>query len=133
MKSSPLTLPATQVCARVNAADRAVVVPMDGYHLTRAQLALMHDPAYAVSRRGAYWTFDETAFVRMVQRLRAEGAASVPSFDHGTGDPVPDAIQVDASTKVVFLGAWRSRERERGARGSCVSVTTSGSVVSWGA
>lgn len=87
----------------MNAADRAVVVPMDGYHLTRAQLALMHDPAYAVSRRGAYWTFDETAFVRMVQRLRAEGAASVPSFDHGTGDPVPDAIQVDASTKVVFL------------------------------
>jgi len=86
---------------------------MDGYHLTRAQLADMHDPAYAASRRGAYWTFDEAGFVAMVQKLRLEGRASVPSFDHGTGDPVPDAIQVEPSTAVVILGA-----RVRGARGA---------------
>lgn len=98
---------ASEVCARVNAgtnaAPTAVSVPMDGYHLTRAQLADMHDPAYAASRRGAYWTFDEAGFVAMVQKLRLEGRASVPSFDHGTGDPVPDAIQVEPSTAVVIL------------------------------
>jgi pantothenate kinase len=97
------------VCARVNAATNAptacVSVPMDGYHLTRAQLAAMHDPAYAASRRGAYWTFDEAGFVAMVQKLRLEGQVSVPSFDHGTGDPVPDAIQVEPTTAVVILGA----------------------------
>ena len=106
------------MCERVNAATKTppkacVCVPMDGYHLTRAQLAGMHDPAYAASRRGAYWTFDEAGFVAMVQKLRLEGRACVPSFDHGTGDPVPDAIEVEPSTAVVILGA-----RVRGARGA---------------
>lgn len=37
----------------------AVVVGMDGWHLTRAQLAQMPDPQLAKDRRGAAWTFDD--------------------------------------------------------------------------
>jgi len=95
-----------QVCARVNSLagkEVAVVVPMDGYHLTRAQLDQMSDPLFAHSRRGAYWTFDEVGFVDMVQNLRATGSAVVPSFDHTVGDPVPGDIQVSMDTRIVIL------------------------------
>jgi pantothenate kinase len=43
-----------------NSANRqAVVVGMDGWHLTRAQLAAMPNPDEAKARRGAPWTFDD--------------------------------------------------------------------------
>lgn len=37
----------------------AVLVGMDGWHLTRAQLEAMPDPQLAKDRRGAAWTFDD--------------------------------------------------------------------------
>lgn len=43
---------------------------MDGYHLTRAQLSAMPDPATAHARRGAEFTFDGDAFLALVQALR---------------------------------------------------------------
>lgn len=42
--------------------DLAVCIPMDGYHLSRAQLAAMPDYATAIHRRGAAFTFDAEAF-----------------------------------------------------------------------
>ena len=48
----------------------------------------------AHARRGAHWTFDAPAFVACISAIRQQGAASVPSFDHAVGDPVPDDIQV---------------------------------------
>lgn len=39
--------------------ETAIIVGMDGWHLTRAQLAQMDDPQRAKDRRGAPWTFDD--------------------------------------------------------------------------
>ena len=95
--------------------DVAVVLPMDGFHLTRAQLAASADPPpeEMFARRGAHWTFDGAAFVQTVRDVvesAAVGAASgeirtvlAPSFDHGVGDPCPGAVAVEGSHRLVLV------------------------------
>jgi pantothenate kinase len=79
---------------------------MDGFHLTKAQLSRMPDPERAFARRGAQWTFDA---VKLNQRIRAIKAAyshhSIywPGFEHESGDPVEDAIEVPASCRIVLV------------------------------
>ncbi|PWY86243.1 P-loop containing nucleoside triphosphate hydrolase protein [Aspergillus heteromorphus CBS 117.55] len=96
----------------------ATFVPMDGYHLTRAQLSRMPDPAYAVARRGAAFTFDGEKFLKLVQALREPVTAETqslfaPSFDHAVKDPVDDDISIPASCRVVFFeGNYLSLDRE---------------------
>lgn len=92
----------------------ATFLPMDGYHLTRAQLSAMPDPHTAHARRGAAFTFDAPAFLDLVQQLRAPicpetGTIYAPSFDHSVKDPVPDDIPIAASSRiVVFEGNYCS-------------------------
>ncbi|KAJ5907879.1 hypothetical protein N7495_000561 [Penicillium taxi] len=86
----------------------ATTIPMDGYHLTRAQLAAMPDPGYAFARRGAAFTFDPDKFLSLVQALReptASGAKTLyaPSFDHAVKDPVDDDIPIPPTCRVVFF------------------------------
>jgi energy-coupling factor transporter ATP-binding protein EcfA2 len=53
---------ARHVAAQLNekaGSDIAIVIGMDGWHLTRAQLEAMPDPQLAKDRRGAAWTFDD--------------------------------------------------------------------------
>lgn len=57
----------------------------------------------AYARRGAPWTFDAQAFVAAVRRIRQNGKALLPSFDHGLGDPVEDDIVIDAAQHSVVL------------------------------
>jgi pantothenate kinase len=57
----------------------------------------------AYARRGAHWTFDGAAFVAAIRRIKQQGAASLPSFDHGVGDPIEDDIQIDAAQHAVVL------------------------------
>lgn len=116
-----LTLPgkstlAAAVTARINAllpesdpsrAPIAVGLPMDGYHLSRAQLASMPDPATATHRRGAAFTFDAEGFHALVQALAqpidAGKTIFAPSFDHATKDPVADAIAIAPGSRIVLL------------------------------
>ena len=51
----------------------AAVLPMDGYHLTRATLDAFPDPAAAHARRGAPWTFDAAGFVAAIRAVRPDG------------------------------------------------------------
>lgn len=87
----------------------ATAIPMDGYHLTRAQLAQMPDPVFAAARRGAAFTFDGEKFLRLVQALReplsARGQKSLyaPSFDHAVKDPVENDIVIPASCRAIFF------------------------------
>ncbi|KAI1975734.1 hypothetical protein LOZ55_004529 [Ophidiomyces ophidiicola] len=96
----------------------ATCVAMDGYHLTRAQLAAMPDPAYAMARRGASWTFDPVSFVELVRRLResvSPDAATIyaPSFDHALKDPVANDVPIPATAKVLFFeGNYLSLKQE---------------------
>ncbi|XXH04210.1 Nucleolar protein 13 [Hypoxylon texense] len=104
------------------AAPVAVFVPMDGYHLTRAQLSAMPDPALAHARRGAEFTFDGASFLQLVKSLRAVPTPPplssalppppsppppptiyAPSFDHAVKDPKPDDIAILPGHRVVVL------------------------------
>lgn len=86
----------------------ATSVPMDGYHLSRAQLSAMPDPTTAHHRRGAAFTFDDKAFLKLVKRLREpllpeSKTVYAPSFDHAIKDPVADDIPIHPASRVVIL------------------------------
>jgi pantothenate kinase len=77
---------------------------MDGFHLTRAELARFADPAEAMKRRGAPWTFDAAGLGQRLADLRhSQRQVQWPDFDHGVGDPVADAIAVLPSTRIVLV------------------------------
>lgn len=96
-------------------------MPLDGYHLSRAQLSALPDPAAAHARRGAAFTFDAPAFLRLVRALREplcpeSRTLHAPSFDHAVKDPVADDIPIPTSARVVVFegnylslnkGLWR--------------------------
>jgi pantothenate kinase len=92
------------------AAPVATSVPMDGYHLTRAQLSAMPDPEMAHARRGAEFTFNGEAYLELVQSLRAqepigESTQTVyaPSFDHAVKDPVDNDIPIYPHHRVLIF------------------------------
>ena len=82
---------------------------MDGFHLTRAALAASPDPAQALRRRGAPWTFDAAGLATRIRQLRTATRTSPwqtvpwPGFEHGVGDPVEDALQVGPGVRVVLV------------------------------
>jgi pantothenate kinase len=86
----------------------AAFVPMDGYHLTRAQLSAMPDPVTAHARRGAEFTFDGAGFLQLVEALR-EPLTSLsktiyaPSFDHAVKDPKAGDTPVGVEQRVVVF------------------------------
>jgi pantothenate kinase len=112
----------------------AAFVPMDGFHLTRAQLSAMPDPVTAHARRGAEFTFDGAAFLELVKALREplpvppppaplgtperpehypKGTVFAPSFDHALKDPKPGDIAVLPSHRiVVFEGNYVALDME---------------------
>ncbi|KPI84991.1 hypothetical protein ABL78_5957 [Leptomonas seymouri] len=85
------------------------VMPMDGYHLYRKELAEMPDPAEAVRRRGAEWTFNPAKLARdlkAMKRFNERGLFDdvlVPSFDHGVGDPVQRDIRIPGTAGVIIV------------------------------
>ena len=90
----------------------AAFIPLDGYHLTRSQLSALPDPATAHARRGAAFTFDASAYLALVKKLRApicpeSKTIYAPSFDHAVKDPIADDIPVAPAIKVcVFEGNY---------------------------
>jgi pantothenate kinase len=86
----------------------ATFLPMDGYHLTRAQLSAMPDPTTAHARRGAAFTFDAPAFLRLVKDLRSpllpeSQTIYAPSFDHAVKDPVASDIPIATTSRVIIF------------------------------
>ena len=92
---------------------------MDGYHLSRAQLSALPDPANAHARRGAAFTFDAPAFLHLVQSLRSpllpeSKTIHAPSFDHAIKDPVADDIPIPPSARIViFEGNYLSLNKDQ--------------------
>jgi pantothenate kinase len=107
---------AEEVVRRLNEASGnkqvAAVVPMDGFHLTRATLNAMPNREEAITRRGASWTFDAQGVVKLVATLRdsreePSKVHEVPGFDHALKDPVPGAIKITPNIRILILeGNW---------------------------
>lgn len=79
----------------------AIVVPMDGFHLTHAELA-----ARGIGdRKGAPHTFDAEAFVQTVHRLAAVPPMTVlaPRYDRARHEPVADAILVPPHAALIVI------------------------------
>ena len=79
--------------------SRAVVVPMDGFHLSQAELRRLG----ARDRMGAPDTFDAAGYVDLLRRLRrrGEGVVFAPEFRRETEESVPDAIAVPDDVPLV--------------------------------
>lgn len=79
------------------------VVPMDGFHYTKAQLCAFDDPIKAFERRGAHYTFNVKSFLGLVQKLSLDDKVYAPSFDHSIGDPVENDIAITAGNTIILL------------------------------
>ncbi|KGM12706.1 nucleoside/nucleotide kinase family protein [Cellulomonas bogoriensis] len=81
------------------AAGRAVLVPMDGFHLAQVELERLG----RTHRKGAPDTFDAAGYVALLRRLRAPGPDVVyaPEFDRALEEPVAGAIPVGPDVPLV--------------------------------
>ena len=94
---------------------RAIVVPMDGFHLANAELARLG----RADRKGAPDTFDSAGYVALLQRLKAQRAGEVvyaPEFHRDIEEAVAGAIAVPSQVPLVITegnylllgdGPWR--------------------------
>ncbi|QES58222.1 nucleoside/nucleotide kinase family protein [Streptomyces venezuelae] len=94
------------LAARLAAAlgpERAVVVPMDGFHLAQAELERLG----RADRKGAPDTFDAAGYVALLRRLRAPctphgPAVYAPAFDRSLEEPVAASIPVPPDVPLVI-------------------------------
>ena len=90
----------------------AAVLPMDGFHLTRATLDALPNSEEAHARRGISWTFDAQGVVDLVAALHESRRDLVrvhkaPGFDHALKDPVKDNIEIGPNVHIVIVeGNW---------------------------
>jgi pantothenate kinase len=77
----------------------AVVIPMDGFHRTTAELQRLG----RVERRGAPDTFDAGAFVALLAQLRTDLDVRAPGFDRTAEEPVADAVGVPGDARLVIV------------------------------
>lgn len=87
-----------------------VVLPMDGFHYTRAELQAMgnspdNEWTYEelIARRGAPWTFDAEGCIKKFTEARENGRASLPIYSRVKSDPVNDGVILNEETKIVLL------------------------------
>ncbi|RSZ32681.1 MULTISPECIES: nucleoside/nucleotide kinase family protein [unclassified Variovorax] len=83
-------------------ADRAQVVPMDGFHLANVELQRLGRADW----KGAPDTFDSAGYVALLQRLREQrpdgDIVYAPEFRREIEEPIAGAIAVLSSTQLVI-------------------------------
>ncbi|MGH3712868.1 MAG: nucleoside/nucleotide kinase family protein [Micromonosporaceae bacterium] len=79
--------------------ERAVCVPMDGFHLAQVELARLG----AAARKGAPDTFDASGYAALLRRLRSntEKCVYAPAFRRDLEEPIAGAIPVPRSVPLV--------------------------------
>lgn len=76
----------------------SVLVPMDGFHLTTAQLSARG----WVAERGTPRTFDAQRYVALLRALRSGQAERAPDFDRSREEPIDGAISVPSDARLVI-------------------------------
>ncbi|PYI66413.1 nucleoside/nucleotide kinase family protein [Arthrobacter livingstonensis] len=96
--------------------DKAVLVPMDGFHLANA--VLLANGLRQV--KGAIETFDDAGYAKLLQRIREQKSGEIiyaPSFNRDLEEPIAGSIPVTADVPLVVTegnyllaeaGAWPS-------------------------
>lgn len=110
-KSTLAALLVRRVAELLSPAAECVLVGLDGWHLTRADLDAMDNPQLAHDRRGIHWTFDAHGYVSFVKQLRTPISRlspdapdiTAPSFDHALKDPSPHAIRITPQHRIVII------------------------------
>eukprot|EP00597_Dinobryon_sp_UTEXLB2267_P004012 CAMPEP_0170076718 /NCGR_PEP_ID=MMETSP0019_2-20121128/13673_1 /TAXON_ID=98059 /ORGANISM="Dinobryon sp., Strain UTEXLB2267" /LENGTH=217 /DNA_ID=CAMNT_0010288603 /DNA_START=208 /DNA_END=861 /DNA_ORIENTATION=- len=92
----------SQILSRLDN-ESTIIVPMDGFHYSKETLLTFSNSSEAFARRGAHWTFNGKAFVNKLQTLKATNGGLFPSFSHGSGNPVEDAIEVVAQKHQIVI------------------------------
>ena len=80
--------------------ERALAVPMDGYHLAQAELVRLG----RAQRKGAPDTFDAWGYAALLRRLRTQVPDEVvyaPDFQRTLEEPVAGALPVFAQTPLI--------------------------------
>ena len=105
------------------ASAECVVIPMDGYHLTRQQLKEMANRGDKVksdqfsdgelekqlnyeqlmARRGASFTYCPSRFIADLRKCKEKGGGSVPMYDREKHDPISNSVHVTKSNKIVLI------------------------------
>lgn len=85
--------------ALVAGGARAVVVPMDGYHLDNRILS----GRGLLARKGAPETFDAHGFIAMIRRLKTGEEAFVPVFDRTRDIAIAGAELVPATAETIIV------------------------------
>lgn len=84
-----------------------IVIPMDGYHYSQAQLKEMRDGETLLRQRGSPATIDAAALVRDLHALRDAGAVpekwpAFPVYDRNISDPVQNALHIPKDCRIVL-------------------------------
>lgn len=85
--------------------ERCLVMPMDGYHYSMAQLMTFPNADDAIYRRGACDTFDSATLAQDLERIAhgREPLVSIPGFDHAKGDPTPNQHLFDRNKHDIVI------------------------------
>lgn len=91
---------ASELARRLNAQGRkAIVVPMDGFHLDNTIL----EARGLRPRKGAPETFDAPGFLRLVRALKTGDEVFAPSFDRTRDLAIAGSVAVPAAARVVIV------------------------------
>ena len=91
---------ASELARRLNAQGRkAIVVPMDGFHLDNSIL----EARGLRPRKGAPETFDAPGFLRLVRALKTGDEVFAPSFDRTRDLAIAGSVAVPAAARVVIV------------------------------
>ena len=90
---------ATELARRLNArGKRAVVVPMDGFHLDNAIL----EARSMLQRKGAPETFDANGFIRLIKAIKSGEEVFAPVFDRPRDLSIAGAVVILANARYVI-------------------------------
>lgn len=98
----------TRLLASTQSTSTALLVGLDGWHLSRKQLDALPDSKLAYDRRGIHWTFDGPGYVDFVRVLRetltpTTPIVNAPSFDHALKDPTYNDITIHPYHRIVVI------------------------------